>query len=68
MFFLVFSGIAIEGFGCLLAGAFGTANGSTSASPNICVIGLTKVVPSSWLSIPTVCLKIWPTSQELTKA
>ncbi|XP_045176439.2 solute carrier family 23 member 1-like [Mercenaria mercenaria] len=36
-------GIGIEGIGCLLAGAIGTGNGTTSYSHNIGVIGLTKV-------------------------
>ena len=36
-------GIAIEGLGCLLAGAWGSGNGTTSYSQNIGVIGLTKV-------------------------
>ena len=36
-------GIAIEGFGCLLAGLCGTGNGTTSFSQNIGAIGLTKV-------------------------
>ena len=36
-------GIGIEGLGCLLAGAFGTGNGTTSYSENIGAIGITKV-------------------------
>jgi len=36
-------GIAWEGVGCLLAGAFGTGNGTTSYSENIGAIGITKV-------------------------
>lgn len=36
-------GIAWEGIGCLLAGAFGTGNGTTSYSENIGAIGITKV-------------------------
>ena len=36
-------GIAWEGLGCLLAGAFGTGNGTTSYSENIGAIGITKV-------------------------
>lgn len=36
-------GIGTEGIGCLLAGAIGSANGTTSYSANIGVIGLTKV-------------------------
>ena len=36
-------GIGMEGIGCLLAGAFGTGNGTTSYSENIGAIGITKV-------------------------
>jgi len=36
-------GIGMEGFGCLLAGAFGSGNGTTSYSENIGAIGITKV-------------------------
>jgi len=36
-------GILWEGIGCLLAGAFGTGNGTTSYSENIGAIGITKV-------------------------
>ena len=36
-------GIGIEGIGCILCGAFGTASGSTSFSENIGAIGITKV-------------------------
>ncbi|XP_069510445.1 solute carrier family 23 member 1 isoform X2 [Ambystoma mexicanum] len=36
-------GIFIEGLSCILAGLLGTGNGSTSSSPNIGVIGITKV-------------------------
>ncbi|XP_041660825.1 solute carrier family 23 member 1-like [Cheilinus undulatus] len=35
--------IGIEGFGCLLAGAFGTGNGTTSFSENVAALGITKV-------------------------
>ena len=41
-------GIAWEGIGCLLAGAFGTGNGTTSYSENIGAIGITKVNTSSF--------------------
>ena len=37
-------GIACKGIGCLLAGAFGTGNGTTSYSENIGAIGITKVL------------------------
>lgn len=36
-------GIGMEGVGCLLAGLFGTGNGTTSYSENIGAIGLTRV-------------------------
>jgi nucleobase transporter 1/2 len=38
-------GIGMEGIGCLIAGAVGTGNGTTSYSANIGIIGLTKVKP-----------------------
>lgn len=37
-------GIAIEGIGCILAGLWGSGNGTTSYSENIGAIGVTKVV------------------------
>uniref|UniRef100_A0A3B5KV66 Uncharacterized protein n=1 Tax=Xiphophorus couchianus TaxID=32473 RepID=A0A3B5KV66_9TELE len=37
-------GIFVEGISCVLDGVFGTGNGSTSSSPNIGVLGITKVV------------------------
>jgi nucleobase transporter 1/2 len=36
-------GIAIEGLGCILAGLWGSGNGTTSYSENIGAIGITKV-------------------------
>ena len=36
-------GIGMEGIGCVLAGMFGTGNGTTSYSENIGAIGLTRV-------------------------
>ena len=36
-------GITFEGLGCLIAGIFGTGNGTTSYSENIGAIGLTRV-------------------------
>ena len=36
-------GIAVEGLGCIIAGVFGTGNGTTSYSENIGAIGVTKV-------------------------
>ncbi|CAG09618.1 unnamed protein product, partial [Tetraodon nigroviridis] len=38
-----FLGIFVEGLSCVLDGLFGTGNGSTSSSPNIGVLGITKV-------------------------
>ncbi|GCC39040.1 hypothetical protein chiPu_0023105, partial [Chiloscyllium punctatum] len=35
-------GIMVEGLSCVLDGLFGTGNGSTSSSPNIGVLGITK--------------------------
>ncbi|PVD30287.1 hypothetical protein C0Q70_09551 [Pomacea canaliculata] len=36
-------GLGVEGIACVLAGAFGSANGTTSFSENIAAIGITKV-------------------------
>nr|XP_008506874.1 PREDICTED: solute carrier family 23 member 1-like [Equus przewalskii] len=36
-------GIGIEGLGCLLAGAWGSGNGTTSYSENVGALGITKV-------------------------
>lgn len=36
-------GIGIEGLGCLLAGAYGTGNGTTSFSENVAALGITRV-------------------------
>ncbi|XP_061270775.1 solute carrier family 23 member 1-like isoform X1 [Bos javanicus] len=36
-------GIGIEGLGCLLAGAWGTGNGTTSYSQNVGALGITRV-------------------------
>lgn len=36
-------GIGTEGIGCILAGIWGTGNGTTSYSENIGAIGITKV-------------------------
>ncbi|XP_070225154.1 solute carrier family 23 member 2 isoform X3 [Bos mutus] len=37
-------GIGIEGLGCLLAGAWGTGNGTTSYSQNVGALGITRYV------------------------
>lgn len=42
-FALVPRGIFTEGISCIIAGLLGTGNGSTSSSPNIGVLGITKV-------------------------
>ena len=36
-------GIGTEGLGCIIAGLFGTGNGTTSYSENVGAIGVTKV-------------------------
>ena len=38
-----FVGIGIEGIGCVLAGAWGSGNATTSYSENIGAIGITRV-------------------------
>ena len=52
-------GIGMEGIGCLLTGAFGTGNGTTSYSQNVGAIGITKVntnlvllLPQSYFIVP----------------
>ena len=49
-------GIGIEGIGCLIAGAIGSGNGTTSYGENIAAIGITRVCkffcdPSSLVSL-----------------
>lgn len=41
--YCLYRGIFVEGLSCVLDGLFGTGNGSTSSSPNIGVLGITKV-------------------------
>ena len=36
-------GLGIEGIGCILTGAFGTGNGTTSYSENVAALGITRV-------------------------
>ena len=36
-------GLAMEGFGCLLTGLWGTGCGTTSFSDNIAALGITRV-------------------------
>ncbi|GFO34288.1 solute carrier family 23 member 1 [Plakobranchus ocellatus] len=50
-------GITMEGVGCLLAGIFGTGNGTTSYSENVGAIGITKV-GSRRVVMVTGCLLI----------
>lgn len=47
-------GIGVEGIGCLLAGAWGTGNGTTSYSENVGALGITKVslAATGWLQCP----------------
>uniref|UniRef100_A0A287DCT8 Solute carrier family 23 member 1-like n=1 Tax=Ictidomys tridecemlineatus TaxID=43179 RepID=A0A287DCT8_ICTTR len=49
-------GIGIEGLGCLLAGAWGTGNGTTSFSENVGALGITKFCTSSYIRV----LPFWP--------
>ena len=52
-------GIFMEGLSCVVDGVFGTGNGSTSSSPNIGVLGLTKVgSPTSLLPPAGVEVKL----------
>lgn len=46
MVVVYFRGIFTEGVCCIIAGLLGTGNGSTSSSPNIGVLGITKVTDS----------------------
>jgi len=43
----VIKGIGVEGICCILAGAWGSGNGTTSYSENIGAIGITKVTSCS---------------------
>lgn len=68
-------GIGVEGIGCLLAGAWGTGNGTTSYSENVGALGITKVSvtrqggrvpcpPVDLLSVVTsvLCTLVWKAS------
>lgn len=46
-FLVDFRGIFTEGVCCIIAGLLGTGNGSTSSSPNIGVLGITKVTKAT---------------------
>lgn len=52
-------GIGMEGLGCLLAGAWGTGNGTTSYSENVGALGITKVktLTRRYLSHNHVCIR-----------
>lgn len=59
-------GIGIEGVGSLLAGAFGTGNGTTSFSENVAALGITKVRKTSFKYyqlfesfLDKLALKVW---------
>lgn len=43
-------GIGTEGLGCILAGLWGSGNGSTSFAENIGVIAVTKVMSTDYVS------------------
>lgn len=47
-------GIFTEGICCIIAGLLGTGNGSTSSSPNIGVLGITKVPQARAAQSPTL--------------
>jgi len=49
-------GIAVEGLGCLIAGIFGTGNGTTSYSENIGAIGVTKVGSRRVVQFGALCM------------
>ncbi len=53
-----FSGILMEGLGCIMAGLWGTANGTTSYSENVGAITMTKVChstkPLTFMAMPTI--------------
>jgi nucleobase transporter 1/2 len=51
-------GIGMEGVGCLVAGIFGTANGTTSYSENIGAIGLTRVGSRSVVQIGAALMMV----------
>ena len=49
------SGILVEGFGCILAGMWGTGSGTTSYSENVGAIGITKVSRSPFTVYKSLC-------------
>ncbi|XP_068231688.1 solute carrier family 23 member 2-like isoform X2 [Palaemon carinicauda] len=52
-------GVGIEGIGCLLAGLWGTGNGTTSYAENIGAIGVTKVASRRVLQYGAVIMTIF---------
>ncbi|MCG8422230.1 MAG: solute carrier family 23 protein [Proteobacteria bacterium] len=52
-------GIAMEGLGCLVAGVFGTGNGTTSYSENIGAIGLTRVGSRRVIQVGAIAMIIF---------
>ena len=57
-------GIGMEGIGCLLAGAWGSGNGTTSYSENIGAIGITKVCHTNLLSVTEYHLPVRRTQND----
>ncbi|KAK2139279.1 hypothetical protein LSH36_1893g00009 [Paralvinella palmiformis] len=51
----IISGILIEGIGCILAGMWGTGNGTTSYSENIGAIGITRSLVASLVYLIDDC-------------
>ena len=51
-------GIGMEGIGCVIAGLWGTGNGTTSYSENIGAIGVTKVIFLYLLSFRLISMMI----------
>lgn len=66
-FWLIDRGIFTEGVCCIIAGLLGTGNGSTSSSPNIGVLGITKVTKATLTWARLSCfLKTSGSWQEVT--
>ena len=56
-------GLGCEGIGCLITGAWGTGNGTTSYSENISAIGITRVSLYGNSTVPldfSICLHTLP--------
>ena len=56
--YVEYSGIFVEGIGCVLAGVWGTGSGTTSYSGNIGALGITKVIISHIITL-VVQAKLW---------